>query len=165
MSVPEPESGNPIGAVPEHAEVKRKAGVWKVKCTYYMGGAADPIEVNGREKGEMLGDLWCNSRFEADMLGSPLVGNGSLGFDPVKQKYVSTWKDSAMPFLYTFEGDLDSDTGVLMMVGQNYDPVRGCQATYRSRIEFISEDEHVLELSIDVPESLPIRVLRYHYTR
>ena len=110
------------------------------------------VEVDGVEHGQMLGELWCNSRFEADMLGSPLRGNGSIGFDPVKEKYVGTWKDSATPFLYTFEGDFDADANVLEMSGVNFDPVRRCPATYRSRLEFTSADQHVLELSIDVPD-------------
>jgi hypothetical protein len=99
------------------------------------------------------------------MLGSALVGNGSLGFDPVKQKYVSTWKDSATPFLYTFEGDFDPDTKVLEMSGENYDPVRGCSAIYRSRLQFVNDKSHILGLSIDVPNGLPIKVLQYDYRR
>ncbi len=154
-----------IGACPEHSEIRRKAGKWKVRCTYFMGGEADPIEVEGTESGEMLGELWCNSRFEADMLGSPLAGNASLGFDPVKKKYVATWKDSATPFLYVFEGDFDPEERVFELAGENYDPVRCCRAVYRSRVEFLSDDEHVLDLSVDVPEGLPIRILRYHYQR
>ena len=163
---PEPQDASTIvGATASHAEVRRKVGEWDVRCTYFMGGANDPIEVTGRERGEMLGDLWCNSRFEADMLGSPLTGNASLGFDPVKKKYVATWKDSASPFLYTFEGELDDATGVFELEGSNFDPVRRCPANYRSRLEFLSNDEHILNLSIDVPDGEPIRVLRYHYTR
>lgn len=165
MSETAPAPDTTLGKTPEHAEVLRKAGDWLVRCTYYMGGEADPIEVDGRETGQMLGDLWCNSRFEADMLGSPLQGNGSLGFDPVKKKYVGTWKDSATPFLYTFEGTFDPVIGVFDLAGENFDPVRQCLAVYRSRVEFISADEHVLDLSIDVPEGLPIKVLRYHYRR
>ena len=56
-----------------------------------MGGDTNPIEVEGTENGTMLGDLWCNSHFEADMMGSPISGNGSLGYDPVKKKYIFTW--------------------------------------------------------------------------
>ena len=163
---PEPLAGEDlIGPAPEHAEIRRKVGEWNVRCTYFMGGVGDPIEVDGRERGEMLGELWCNSRFEADMLGSPLSGNASLGFDPVKKRFVGTWKDSATPFLYTFEGGFDAAASLLDMAGTNFDPVRRCPATYRSKVEFLSDDEHILNLSIDVPEGEPIKVLRYHYRR
>ncbi len=165
MSSANPDDSPAIGPSPAHSELRRKEGTWDVRCTYFMGGDASPIEVDGTETGQMLGDLWCNSRFQADMLGTPLSGNGSIGYDPVKKRYVGTWKDSATPFLYTFEGDFDSEGKVLEMSGENYDPVRGCPATYRSRVEFISDDEHLLDLSIDVPDGLPIKVLRYHYTR
>jgi len=154
-----------IGACAAHSELRRKEGQWHVKCTYFMGGEADPIEISGSETGRMLGDLWCNSRFEADMLGSPLRGNASIGYDPIKAKYVATWKDSTTPFLYTFEGTFDSASEVFELAGENFDPVRGRLATYRSRLEFLNPDEHILDLTIDVPEGLPIKILRYHYQR
>jgi hypothetical protein len=154
-----------IGASDAHSLIHRKKGAWKVNCCYFMGGDANPIEVEGTETGTMLGQLWCNSHFEADMMGSLISGNGSLGYDPVKKKYIFTWNDSTTPFLYFFEGDFDSETNILDLSGENYDPVRECSALYRSRIEFKGENEHVVELSIDVPEDLPMKVLRYHYTR
>lgn len=154
-----------IGASDEHSQIQRKTGEWKVKCCYFMGGDAAPIEVDGTETGQMLGQLWCNSHFEADMMGSPLSGNGSLGYDPVKEKYIATWTDSTAPFLYLFEGHFNAEGNILEMSGENYDPVRQYPATYRSRIEFKGDNEHLLDLSIDVPEGLPIKVLRYHFTR
>lgn len=157
--------GRAIGKSTQHAEVLRKEGTWKVKCTYYMGGEADPIVVDGTEQGEMLGELWCVSRFEADVMGSMLHGNASLGYDPSKEKYVSTWKDSSIPFLYTFDGEFDGDSGVLSMMGENFDPVRQCLAIYRSVVTFVSDKEHSLELTIDVPDGLPIKVLTYEYKR
>ncbi len=154
-----------IGASDEHSLIQRKSGTWKATCQYFMGGDANPIEVEGRETGTMLGELWCNSHFEADMMGSPIAGNGSLGYDPVKKKYIFTWNDSTAPFLYLFEGDFDQETNVLELFGENFDPVRQCIATYRSRIEFKNDNEHVVDLSIDVPEGLPIKVLRYEFIR
>jgi hypothetical protein len=154
-----------IGASDEHSLIHRKKGNWKVHCCYFMGGDTNPIEVEGTENGTMLGDLWCNSHFEADMMGSPISGNGSLGYDPVKKKYIFTWNDSTAPFLYLFEGDFDSESNVLDLAGENYDPVRQCSAIYRSRIEFKGENEHTVELNIEVPEGLPIKVLHYQFTR
>ena len=130
-----------------------------------MGGDTNPIEVEGTENGTMLGDLWRNSHFEADMMGSPISGNGSLGYDPVKKKYIFTWNDSTAPFLYLFEGDFDSESNVLDLAGENYDPVRQCSVIYRSRIEFKGENEHTVELNIEVPEGLPIKVLHYQFTQ
>ncbi len=164
-----PENDQPtqttIGESDEHSLIHRKKGTWKVQCSYFMGGDANPIEVEGKETGTMLGQLWCNSHFEADMMGSIISGNGSLGYDPVKKKYIFTWNDSTAPFLYLFEGDFDPETNILDLSGENYDPVRQCNALYRSRIEFKGDNEHSVELSIDVPEGLPIKVLRYQFTR
>ena len=72
-------------------------------------------------------------------------------------------QDSATPYFYYFEGGID-DAGRLVMEGENYDPVSHETATYRS-IETLGDDKRTLSLFIVRPESEPIQVLEYTYTR
>ena len=149
---------------PEHEWLKKNDGDWAVECAYFMAPGTDPIEVQGNEKSTMLCDFWSAGLFEADMLGSVMQGHSTIGFDPVKKRFVCTWKDSSTPFLYIFEGDLDETGQILSFEGENYDPVRQCQAIYRSRIEFLSDDEKILNLSVE-SEGSEIPILEYRYKR
>jgi hypothetical protein len=155
----------PFQASAEHDFLATQEGTWNVRCSYSMGPDSDPMVVEGTEKAEMLGPFWIASRFEADLLGSPMSGHGSTGYDPVRKVFVATWKDSSNPFLYTFEGFLDDEQKMLKLSGENYDPMRGVHAIYRSHIEYLSDDEKRMTLSVELADGEINNILEYHYKR
>ena len=157
--------GPPFKTSPQHDFLALQEGDWDVQCAYSMGPDADPIEVPGSEKAEMIGPFWLVTRFEADLLGTPMCGQASFGYDPVKKVFVGTWKDSSIPFHYTFEGFLDDDQKVLKMSGENYDPMRGLPAIYRTTTEYLSNDEKRMTLTVELDSGETNQILQYHYRR
>ncbi len=160
-----PRDAAPFEPSPEHEFLSRQVGNWKVSCRYSMGAGTEPIEVSGTETAEMIGGFWLVTRFEADLLGTPMAGQASTGYDPIQKRFVGNWKDSSIPFLYAFEGFLDDEQKVLKMSGENYDPVRGVRAIYRSVIEYHSLKEKTLTLSVELADGSINEILQYHYTR
>ena len=149
---------------PEHQWLSRNVGEWDVQCAYNTSPGDDPLEVEGHELTEMLGPFWVVGRFEADMLGTPIIGQAVTGYDPVKKLFVGTWKDSYTPFHYTFEGKLSEDENTLMLAGDNYDPMRRCMSTYRSCTEYLGDSVRILTLSVEV-DGTEISILKYRYKR
>ena len=149
---------------PEHELLSRNVGEWIVECAYHTIPGEEPLKVQGTEKSEMMGPFWVVGRFEADMLGSPIIGQAVTGFDPVKKVFVSTWKDSYTPFHYTFEGTLSEDGNILTVTGENYDPMRQANSTYQTVTEYLSDSERILSLSV-VSDDGETPILRYHYRR
>jgi hypothetical protein len=153
----------PLGATDEHARLLERVGVWKVACKYFMNPADEPIEAEGSDRVQALGPYWTSSAFHCDVMGSPIEGLATMGFDPGKQKYVSTWQDSSNPYFYYYEGTWD-DEGKLVMEGDNIDPMTGKLVKYRS-VETLSRDERTLELFIDYGKGQLRQILEYDYTR
>jgi hypothetical protein len=154
-------------ATPEHEWLASQTGLWSVRCEYFMGSPDDPIEVEGTEEVSTVAPFWIISRFTADLLGTPMVGQAATGFNPVTRKFIGTWQDSSIPFLYVFEGKMESgDDGVktIRFEGENFDPVRRRKALYRSSIRYPSANEKILDLSVESDET-KIPILRYNYTR
>ncbi|MFT5413162.1 MAG: hypothetical protein ACI9NC_005916 [Verrucomicrobiales bacterium] len=149
----------------EHAFLASQAGTWTVHCSYSMGPDVAPMEVEATEQADMLGPFWLAARLEADMLGSPMHGHGSTGYDPVRKVYVATWKDSSNPFLYSFEGFHDQEENTLKLSGENYDPMRCVRSIYRSHIQYISDSEKRMNLSVEVDGGDVSHILEYHYRR
>lgn len=152
---------NPHGPTEQHEQLMKKLGEWKIACQYFLGGQA--VAAEGSDRIEGLGPFWTVGHFRCDMMGTEIIGISTSGYCPVKKKYVGTWQDSVTPFFYYFEGDLDED-GRLVMEGQNYDPVSQTYTNYRS-IETLGDNERKLELYIAAPDTDPIQVLEYTYTR
>jgi len=154
-------------ATPEHQWLASLIGNWNVKCHYYIGSPDNPIEVEGTEEVTAVAPFWIVSQLTADMLGTPMVGKAATGFNPVTRKFMGTWQDSSIPFLYIFEGRMEQGAdGVktLHFEGENFDPVRRQRAIYRSVIRYPSAAEKILDLSVE-SEDREIPILRYHYTR
>jgi uncharacterized protein DUF1579 len=95
---------------PEHAILKEQAGVWDATVQSWMAPGQPPMTSKGVETNTMLGDFWLLSDFKSEMMGAPFRGQGMLGYDPAKKKYVSTWVDSMTPSLSVGESDYDAAT-------------------------------------------------------
>lgn len=149
---------------PQHRWLQRLVGEWEVTCSYYTIPGDEPIVVSGSESVEALGDFWIVGRFQADMLGTEIMGQSVAGYDPVRKLFVGSWKDNYTPFHYTFEGTLNDDETELFLTGDNYDPMRQRVSTYQSCTEYIGEAERVLTLSVLVEEE-DIPILEYRYLR
>ena len=149
---------------PEHDWLSTQVGEWEVECAYYTIPGEEPIEVQGTETVEQLGPFWVVSRFEADMMGTPIIGQAVTGFDPVRKVFVGTWKDSYTPFHYTFEGTRSDDGKSLALSGENFDPMRQKDSTYHSRTDYLSDSERVLALSVEVDGDF-VPILEYRYKR
>ncbi|MCA8956772.1 MAG: DUF1579 family protein [Planctomycetes bacterium] len=146
-----------------HQRLHDKVGVWDVDCRYFMDPGGDPIAAAGTDEVEALGAFWTTARFRCQVMGNTISGLATTGYDPVRGKYIGTWQDSATPYFYYFEGDMDED-GALVMVGENVDPMSGQLATYRS-VERCDGDTRSLELFIEVAPGREVQILEYRYKR
>lgn len=155
---------NPI-ATRAHEWLAKSVGTWDVKGLYYIGPGQDPLDASGTETVEMMGPFWQRGELKIELFDSVIEGITYIGFDPVRQLFVSTWIDSANPYLYRYEGSFDEATNLLSMVGANTDPSTGKPATYRSLAGYDLPNERSLSLTIEVPGRDESEILSYEYKR
>ncbi|MSR63410.1 MAG: DUF1579 domain-containing protein [Planctomycetes bacterium] len=116
-----------------HAVLAQKVGTWDLKVRMYMSPDAPPEESAGTSTMQWILD----GRFIQDTTngvfgGQPFHGQGLLGYDNLKQAYVSSWADSMSTGIMTSEGRYDEKTqtfhitGMMpdAMVAQAYVPTR-----------------------------------------
>ena len=89
----------------------------------------------------------------------------TLGFEPTRGKFVSTWVDSVNPHLSTFHGTLDESRKVLTLEGTNPNPMTGEPTMFRAVQEFISGDEMTFKLGMELPGLGDVEMLSYSYKR
>ena len=149
----------------EHELLKNHVGRWRVECTYFTNPAHPPLEVMATETVEMLGEFWARTHFKAEMEDFTLEGSSTVGFEPHRGKWVSTWVDNASPALFTFEGELDEETGTLEWTGQGPSPMTGEMTTFRSVETVLGPDERRFEMYITLHTGDEIQMFAYRYTR
>lgn len=149
----------------EHERLTANAGVWDVRCKFFMDPSQPPMEVDGRETIEAFGPFWTVSHFEAEMFGAPFHGRATLGFDPLTGEHVSSWIDSMTPNDYHFRGRYDASGKVLEMSGEGVDCHSGRMASHRFRTEHRGPDEFVTEMFTKMPDGSEVQLFRHVYRR
>jgi hypothetical protein len=151
--------------VREHEMLKEHVGTWRVECTYFMDPSQPPMQVTATETIEMLGPFWTRSLFRADLGGFMIEGSATVGYDPEKGKWVSTWIDNGMPHLFYFEGDLDEEAGALEMTGKGPSPIDGNPTTYRTVETVVGPNERTVDMYYTLPTGDELQMFAYRYTR
>ena len=153
------------GGFSAHEWLAEAVGTWQVRGKYYVNPGEEPFEALGTETIEMLGPYWQRGTLTIEVFGSVVQGVTHLGFDPTRQVFLSTWIDSANPFLYRYEGTYDAEVRLLSMAGVNIDPNTGKPATYRSIASYDLPKERSMSLSLGLSDGEELEVLSYEYER
>ncbi len=148
-----------------HLRLLENVGNWEVDCEYAWDPAQPPRASKARERVERVGDFWTVSLFEGEIEGRPFVGRATVGYDPKKRRWISTWIDSLGPFLFLFEGKFDRKGEVLTMRGKGPDPASGGMTRWRSTEQRVDPDRRLLELHMGLPDGSERKVCSYRYTR
>lgn len=98
----------------EHQWLASHAGEYSAQVGGMFGEADGSSRIESA-----LGGLWSIKHFESTMMGQPYQGIEILGFDPLREKFVSVWVDSMTPLLMTMEGTYDEGTKTLTMRGES----------------------------------------------
>jgi hypothetical protein len=149
----------------EHERLKEYVGRWRVECTYFQNPNHPPIEVSATETVEMLGEFWALSRFVAEMDGFTLEGTSTLGFDPHRKKWVSTWIDNSSPALFQFEGEIGGSPNTRELTGSGPSPFSGEEARFRSVETVLDSGERRFEMYITLETGDEMQMFTYLYSR
>jgi hypothetical protein len=139
------------------------AGRFKVHCTFYTDPSSPPMECEAVETFEKVGPFWVVSKYEADFMGAPFVGRSTLGYDPYRKCWGSTWVDCMSPALFSFTGNMKGDT--LVMEGEAWSCMTHQMARHRTTNKTLGKDEWVMEMFQTLPNGVEARTMRAHYRR
>src|SRR5438105_4065574 len=80
---------------PEHAQMAKMAGKWKLQVTSWMKPGAPPMKSDGTaEYRSIMGGRFLEQEVHGDMAGQPFEGRGVEGYDNVTKEHWGTWVDN-----------------------------------------------------------------------
>lgn len=130
----------------EHEWLHKFVGEWTSEAERVMGPDQPPAKFTGTESVRSLGGVWVMCEGQGEMPGGGAATTIlTLGYDPVRKRYVGTFLGSMMTHLWLYDGSLDPAGKVLTLdtEGPNC-AVEGTMAKYKDVIEFQSDDHRVL---------------------
>ncbi len=115
----------PVKPDPEHRKVLAGVGEWEGSVIMNVPGMDEPMEMPCKESIKAIGDFWTTSEFTGNFGGMPFNGASTLGYDPVKKKFVGTWIDNQHPYMAMMEGDWDAEKNAIVLHYDMYDTMSG----------------------------------------
>ena len=101
----------------------------------------------GTESVRKIGDLWVVGEWDGMMPGCDVNMKSiiTLGYDPMKNRFVGSFIASVMTHMWLYDGSLDSATRTLTLdtVGPSFDDPN-VMAKYQDVVRFIDDDHRTL---------------------
>jgi hypothetical protein len=133
----------------EHEFLKQFVGEWETEMEASAGPGEKPMKCKGTMSSRMLGGFWVLSEIDSDMLGTPMKGLQTIGYEPKAKKYVGTWVDSMMNHMWKYSGTVD-ESGKTLTLEADGPSFTGEDklAKYRDSYEFKAKDHIVMTSSM-----------------
>ena len=146
----EPEFPAPVK---EHQWLQQFVGEWETHSEATMGPDQQPLKCEGSMTTRMLGGFWVINEIKGDMAGTTMSGLQTIGYDPDRKKYVGTWVDSMMNYLWKYEGTVDKSGKKITLEaeGPNF-MAAGKLTKFRDAYEFKSADQIISTSSMQTED-------------
>lgn len=129
----------------EHEWLMKFVGEWTYESEATML-SGDVSKFSGTESVRSLGDFWIIGEGRGKMPdGDPATTIITLGYDPLKGKYVGTFVGSMMPNLWIYEGALQDGETEIHLDAEGPDMTDERKTTkYRDVVEWENNDHRIL---------------------
>ncbi len=129
----------------EQKWLEKFTGEWTTDSKGKMGPDQPEMECRGTLKSRSLGGFWVVNELVGDMVGEPMTGIQTIGYDEAKKMYVGTWVDSMSSFMWKYEGTVDKSGKTLTLEadGPNFIE-QGTMTKFQDIYEFKSADEIIM---------------------
>lgn len=135
------------GPEKEHAFLKKFEGRWTTDAECVMGPDLPPVKTASTTNARMIGEFWIVNEVSGDAMGQPMTALQTIGYDAKTKKYVGTWIDSMIGYLWQYEGTVDEAGAILTLEAEGPNFMTGEGTTlFRDVYEFKSAD-HILATS------------------
>jgi hypothetical protein len=133
----------------EHEWLKQFLGEWESEVEAFMEPGKPPMKHKGTEVCRAIGGLWVVGEGKGEMGGMTFSHLLTLGYDPEKKKYIGTWIDSMMNYMWKYEGTVDAAGKVLTLETEGPSMKKpGQMAKYKDVTEFKDKDHRVFSSSM-----------------
>ena len=144
------EQANVPGPQKEHEWLQKFVGEWETTTKGKAGPDQPAMEIKGKISSRQVGRLWVINEMRADLGTSRMHGVQTIGYDPKKKKYVGTWVDSMMNFMWKYEGSVDESGNKINLDARGPASMAadGKPALYRDSYEFKTPDLIIVTSSV-----------------
>jgi hypothetical protein len=130
-----------------HKWMAGHVGTWEAEVSTWMDPSAPPSKSKATDVVTMaMNGLFQIGQFSTSMMGMPMTGQSTLGYNNATKMFVMSWIDNFSSGMVTMTGVYDEKTKTLSLKGKQTDPVTGTDSDIRQENKFI--DEHTYTMAM-----------------
>ena len=149
-----------------HKWMEKTNGNWEADITLWTAPGVPPSKTKGSmTQSSIMGGRYVTGKFTATMMGMPMEGMSTMGYDNGKKQFVSTWIDNFGTGIVYMTGTYDSTTKTLNMKGVQTDPVSGKDSNIREEVTTIDNDSYTQYMFGDGPDGKEMKFMEAVYKR
>lgn len=128
---------------PEHKKLAELVGNWTYTFKMYMSPTeTNPLVAGGNADAKMvIGGRFMELSYSGTFMGTQFEGMSMIGFDRRSSEYTTVGFDNMGTYWVSAKGPADAKTGIITMVGEDYDGVMKGTQKYKFVMEIKSKDQ------------------------
>lgn len=128
-----------------HKWMAKTNGSWEGEVTQWMDPNAPPAKSKATiTQSSALGGRYVISKYSGSMMGMPMEGISTLGYDNAKKLFINTWVDNLGTGIVQMSGTYDEATKTLNLKGFQTDPMTGKESDIREELTTIDNDSYTM---------------------
>ena len=141
------------------------AGSWTIQAKIFMGPGETQAATGSAEIKATHGDRFIAEEFTTTMMGKPMTGTVTYGYENVRKRFTSTEIDSRGTTTTTLVGTLDEATKTVTFTGPIWSAMSNREVTGRLVLRAENEKKHTIELYSTGPDGKEQKRMEQVYTR
>jgi Protein of unknown function (DUF1579) len=130
-----------------HKWMATHVGTWEAEVSQWMDPTAAPTKSKATDVVTMsMNGLYQVGNFSSNMMGMPMMGQSTLGYDNAKKMFVMSWIDNLGSGIVYMTGTYDEKTKTLSLKGKQTDPMTGHDSDIRQENKFIDDNTYVMAM-------------------
>ena len=130
-----------------HKWLAKQVGTWEAEVSQWMDPSAPPIKAKATDVVSMtMNGLYQVADFSSTMMGMPMMGHSTLGYDNAKKQFVLSWIDNFGSGIVYMTGTYDEKTKTLSLKGKQTDPISGKDTDIRQENKYIDDDTYTMTM-------------------
>lgn len=156
-----------VVAQKEHHWLQQLVGEWTYEGEAIMGPGQPPMKHAGTENVRSIGGVWVQGEGSCE---GPDGGTATtlltLGYDPMKQRFVGTFIASMMTYLWIYEGTLDVSGTILTLAAEGPSfAMPGKIARYQDLVEVHKDGSRTLTSRMQLEDGTWCQFMTARYRR
>jgi hypothetical protein len=143
-----------------------EAGTWEGEVSQWMDPSAPPNKMKATNVVTMsMNGLFQIGNFSTNMMGMPMSGQSTVGYDNAKKMFVLSWIDNLGSGIVRMTGTYDEATKTINMRGTQTDPMTGKDSDIREEIKWHDNDSYTMSMFGAGPDGAEMKFMEGTFKR